>query len=133
MTRTLTATAALVVMGIASGGGANIVNAFAAASPADSAAQTTLSMGQAIGAAAACPDISRTRIKAVADSLQDAIRQFTNDKQTALAIQDSYDQGVTFGQKAITTRQTDCASAVRDILVWDRPRLQLVAASASVP
>jgi branched-chain amino acid transport system substrate-binding protein len=126
-------TAALVVMGITSGGGPNIVNAFAAASPADSAAQTALSIGQAIGAAAACPDISRTRIKAVADSLQDAIRQFTNDKQTALAIQDSYDQGVTFGQKAISTRQTDCSAAARDIAVWDRPRLQLITVAASMP
>ena len=110
-------TAALVVMGITSGGGPNIVNAFAAASPADSAAQTALSIGQAIGAAAACPDISRTRIKAVADSLQDAIRQFTNDKQTALAIQDSYDQGVTFGQKSnqCTPANRICSAAARDI------------------
>lgn len=131
MTRTLNA--ALLVMGITAGGWPIILNSDATASPADDAAQTAISVGQAIGAAAACPEISRTRIKAVADSLQDAIRQFTNDKQSALAIQDSYDQGVTFGQKAISTRQTDCASAARDIAVWDRPRLQLVSMAASVP
>src|SRR5882757_10822759 len=131
MTRSLTA--ALVVIGITAGGWPIIQNANAAASPADDAAQTAISIGQAIGAAAACQDISRTRIKAVADSLQEAIKQFTNDKQAALAIQDSYDQGITFGQKAIITRQTDCASAARDIAVWDRPRLQLVSMAASVP
>jgi ABC-type branched-subunit amino acid transport system substrate-binding protein len=131
MTRSITA--ALTAIGITAGGWPIILHSNAAASPADDAARTAISIGQAIGAAAGCPDISRTRIKAVADSLQEAIRQFTNDKQTALAIQDGYDQGITFGQRAIVTRQVDCATAARDIAAWDRPQLQLVPVAVSVP
>jgi len=104
-------------------------SAMAAMSVSD-AAQMAIGMGRTVGAAAVCPDIAKPRIKSVSDQLQAAIAAFTADQKDATAIHDAYDQGVAFGDRAVTGRQTDCATAERDLSYLERAPITFVAAPA---
>ena len=99
----------------------------------DTAVQTALTLGQAIGAATACPDIPRARIKTVTDRFNEAVKQFGANKDVANAIGGAFDQGIVFGGQAIAARQLRCDSASRDLSTWDTQSLSLVPAAPSPP
>jgi ABC-type branched-subunit amino acid transport system substrate-binding protein len=88
-------------------------------------------MGRTVGAAAVCPDIAKPRIKSVSDQLQAAIAAFTADQKDAAAIREAYDQGATFGDRAVTGHQTDCATVARDLSYLERAPITFVAAPSS--
>ncbi len=105
-----------------------------AATSRAAAEQTALGIGRTVGAAASCPDVARPRIKGIGDQFAAALEKFSSNPQDATAIHDAYDQGVSFGQRAIDTHQTDCATADRDLAGLERSPLTLAAAdSAAAP
>jgi branched-chain amino acid transport system substrate-binding protein len=92
----------------------------------DTAVQTALSVGQAIGAATACPDIPRARIKTVTERFAEAVKQFGPSQQVATSIGGAFDQGIVFGGQSIAARQLRCDTAGRDLLNWDTGGVSLV-------
>jgi ABC-type branched-subunit amino acid transport system substrate-binding protein len=95
------------------------------------AEQSALAIGRTVGAAASCPDIARPRIKAISDQFVSAMGKVATNPRDANAVHDAYDQGVSFGQRAIETHQTDCATAGRDLANLERTPLTLVTADAT--
>ena len=85
----------------------------------DTATNTALAVGQAVGAASACPDISRPRIKALTDRFLEAARKFATKADEAGAVTGTFEQGVFFGGLAVTGRQTNCRNAASDLADWE--------------
>lgn len=103
-----------------------------AASLADSQ-QIALAIGRTVGSAASCPDVARPRIKGISDQFAAALGKLSSNPQDTNAVRDAYDQGVSFGQRAIETHQTDCATADRDLANLERAPLTLVATDGKPP
>ena len=101
-----------------------------AAQDVDTAMQSALSIGRVVGAAAGCPAIAKPRLKTVADRFNEAVAKWTADAREATSVKDGYDQGVTFAQRDISNRQIDCATADRELGVWEKNNFAL---SDSIP
>ncbi len=99
----------------------------------DIAVQTALDIGQAIGAATACPEVSRPRIKILTDRFASAVSTFGDNRDTARSINGAFDQGLVFGGQAVAARKIRCDAAVRDLADWEAGNLSLVLAVPSPP
>ena len=100
----------------------------------DTATNTALAVGKAIGAASACPDIPRPRIKALTDRFVEAAKKFATKADETGAVTGTFEQGVFFGGLAVTGRQTNCRNAARDIADWENlttPLLQPAGGTAT--
>ncbi|MEI7712566.1 MAG: ABC transporter substrate-binding protein, partial [Rhodospirillales bacterium] len=99
----------------------------------DTAVQTALDIGQTIGAATACPDIPRNRIKNLTERFNEAVKAFGPTKEMAVSIGGAFDQGMVFGGQAIAARQIRCDTASRDLLSWDTGTISLVPIVPTAP
>ena len=93
----------------------------------DALRQVAASVGHVIGAASACREISQPRIKAMTDKLSDLINASTANDEEFSSMRQAYDQSTVEGQRTVTSKQTDCAAADRDLadmesIVTSQPR-----------
>ena len=72
-------------------------------------------VGQVLGAASACPNVPRERIKKVADRLTDAIKSGPASQEESSSIFEIFNSGSSDGARAIATAQKDCAAADREL------------------
>ena len=92
----------------------------------DTATNTALAVGRAIGAASACPDIPRPRIKALTDRFQEAAKKFATKTEEVGNVTGTFEQGVFFGGLAVTGRQTSCRNAASDLADWENLTIPLL-------
>jgi branched-chain amino acid transport system substrate-binding protein len=77
-------------------------------------------LGQVVGAASACPGISKTRIDNAREKVTDALKTARTDRADASSPIKIFEANVTAGVQAITGRQSDCAAAERDLTSLER-------------
>jgi branched-chain amino acid transport system substrate-binding protein len=82
---------------------------------ADALRQIAASVGHVIGAASVCREVSRPRIKAMTDKLSDLIAASNTNGEEFSSIRQAFDQSAVEGQRTVTSKQTDCAAADRDL------------------
>jgi branched-chain amino acid transport system substrate-binding protein len=81
----------------------------------DALRQIAASVGHVIGAASVCREISQPRIQAMTEKLSDLIAaSVTNDEEFS-SIRQAFDQSTLEGQRTVTSKETDCAAADRDL------------------
>jgi hypothetical protein len=81
----------------------------------DALRQIAASVGHVVGAASACREIARPRIKAVTDKLSDLINASTVNGEEISSMRQAYDQSTIEGQRTVTSKKIDCAAADRDL------------------
>ncbi len=86
----------------------------------DALRQIAADVGHVIGAASACREISRPRIKAMTDKLSDLIKNSVANREEFTSIQQAYDQSTAAGQRTVTSKQIDCAAADRELADLER-------------
>jgi branched-chain amino acid transport system substrate-binding protein len=86
----------------------------------DALRQMATDVGRAVGAASVCRDISWPRIKALTDRFSDLIQASAANGEEFSSIQQSYDQSAIDSQLTVSSKQTDCAAAVRDLADLER-------------
>jgi len=86
----------------------------------DALRQIATDVGHVIGAASACREISRPRIKAMTDKLSDLIKNSVANREEFSSIQQAFDQSTAAGQRTVTSKQIDCAAADRDLAEMER-------------
>jgi hypothetical protein len=87
-----------------------------AAQRSDSALrQIATGIGSVSGAASVCREISWPRMKALTDKFSDLLKTSVKDGEEFSAIQQAYDQSTIEGQLTVSSKQTDCGAAVRDL------------------
>lgn len=77
-------------------------------------------VGQILGAASACRDISRARIKAISDKMGEVIRGAAATEDERLSMVGIFDRNVADGLKAMSTRQAECPTAERNLADLER-------------
>jgi hypothetical protein len=82
--------------------------------------QIATGIGPVIGAASVCREISWPRIKALTDKFSDLIKTSVTNGEAFSSIQQAYDQSIVEGQRTVTSKQTDCAAALRDLADLER-------------
>jgi ABC-type branched-subunit amino acid transport system substrate-binding protein len=87
---------------------------------ADSVRDIAAGVGQVLGTAAACREISPPRIKAMTDKLFGLIKAFAFNGDESASIQRVYNQRYIEGQRAVTDKQIDCAAAKRNLTALER-------------
>ncbi len=87
---------------------------------ADAVRQIAASVGRVLGAASVCHEISPPRIKAMTDKLLDLIRASAYNDEEFASIQRAYNQRYIEGQRAVTSKQTDCVTTERDLAEMER-------------
>jgi branched-chain amino acid transport system substrate-binding protein len=85
----------------------------------DALRQIATDVGRVIGVASVCREISWPRIKALNDNLSDLINASANGEEISL-IHQAYDQSAIESQLTVSSKQTDCAAAVRDLADLER-------------
>jgi hypothetical protein len=86
----------------------------------DALQQIATSIGPVIGAASVCREISWPRIKALTEKFSDLIKTSVTNGEAFSSIQRAYDQSIVEGQLTVTSKQTDCAAALRDLAELER-------------
>jgi hypothetical protein len=86
----------------------------------DALQQIATGIGPVIGAASVCREISWPRIKALTDKFSDVIKTSVTNGEAFSSIQQAYDQSIVEGQRTVTSKQTDCAAALRDLADLER-------------
>lgn len=77
-------------------------------------------VGQILGAASACRDISRARIKAISDKMGEVIRGAAGTEDERLSMVEIFDRNVAEGLKAMAARQAECPTAERNLADLER-------------
>ncbi len=72
-------------------------------------------IGHVLGAASACPGVSRERIKKVADKLTDAIKAGAASQEESSSFFETFNAGSSDGARAVATAQTDCVAVDREL------------------
>jgi ABC-type branched-subunit amino acid transport system substrate-binding protein len=72
-------------------------------------------VGQILGAATACRDIARPRIRDMSDRFIDVLKSATTTLDELTAVKQSYDRSFAEGQRAVTSRRIECLAADRDL------------------
>ncbi len=72
-------------------------------------------VGHVLGAASACPSVARPRIKSVSDKITDVIKASSLGEDESKAIVDVFNASYLEGGRAVSARQTDCATADREL------------------
>ena len=83
-------------------------------------------VGHVLGAAYACPNVERARIRSISDKITDVIRTSSVGEDEVKAILDLFNSSYLEGGHTVNTRQMDCTAA-------DRALADLESASAPVP
>jgi hypothetical protein len=86
----------------------------------DALQQIATGIGRVIGAASVCREISWPRMKALTDKFSDLIKASVTNGEEFSSIQQAYDQSTIEGQRTVTSKQTDCAAALRDLADLER-------------
>jgi branched-chain amino acid transport system substrate-binding protein len=86
----------------------------------DALRQMATDVGRAVGAASVCREISWPRIKALTDRFSDLIQASAANGEEFSSIQQSYDQSAIDSQLTVSSKGTDCAAAVRDLVDLER-------------
>jgi branched-chain amino acid transport system substrate-binding protein len=86
----------------------------------DALLQIATGVGHVIGAASVCREISWPRIKSLTDKFSDLIKVSVTQGEVFSSIQQAYDQSAIEGQRTVSTKNTDCAAAVRDLADLER-------------
>src|SRR5271167_1081640 len=79
----------------------------------DALLQIAAGVGHVIGAASVCREISWPRIKSLTDKFSDLIKVSVTQGEVFSSIQQAYDQSAIEGQRTVSSKNTDCAAAVR--------------------
>ena len=72
-------------------------------------------VGHLLGAASACPNVSRPRIKSISDKITDVIKASSVGDDESKGILDLFNANYVEGSRAVNTKQTDCATADREL------------------
>ena len=83
-------------------------------------------VGHLLGAASACPNVTRLRIERISDKITDVIKSSAVGEDESKAILDLFNANYLEGGHSVNTKQTDCAAA-------DRELADLESASAPAP
>jgi hypothetical protein len=86
----------------------------------DALLQIATGVGRATSAASVCREISWPRIKALTDKFSDLVKVSVGQGEAFSTIQQAYDQSAVEGQRTVSSQQTDCAAAVRDLADLER-------------
>jgi hypothetical protein len=86
----------------------------------DALLQIATGVGRATSAASVCREISWPRIKALTDKFSDLVKVSVMQGETFSMIQQAYDQSAIEGQRTVSSKQTDCPAAVRDLADLER-------------
>ncbi len=77
-------------------------------------------VGHLLGAASACPNVARARIKSVSDTITAVIKSSSAGEDESKAVEDLFNTNYLDGSRAVTTKQTDCATADRELADLER-------------
>jgi ABC-type branched-subunit amino acid transport system substrate-binding protein len=72
-------------------------------------------VGRVLGAASACPNIARPRIKSIAGKISDIIKSSASNENETAALMDVLDRSESEGARALAARQMDCGAAERQL------------------
>ena len=99
----------------------------------DNAVQTALDIGQAVGAASACPDIAQARVRSLTERFKTALQQFggTNDENSTVGT--AFDQGLFFGRQSSGSPRLRCESAIRSLTDWEANKAPLIQSRIDAP
>src|SRR5215471_5861759 len=81
----------------------------------EAARDLAVRVGQLLGAASVCREIARPRIKNISDMLMDVLKNATSSADELNAFKQTYDKSIAEGQRAVTSRRIECATADRDL------------------
>ncbi len=93
-------------------------------------------LGRVLGAASACPNVAKPRIKVVSDKFTDVIRSSASGDDESKAILDLFNGSYLEGVRSINAKQADCATADRelaDLEIASSPSAQPAAISSPAP
>jgi branched-chain amino acid transport system substrate-binding protein len=82
--------------------------------------QIATGVGRASCAASVCREISWPRVKVLTDNFSHLIKASVPQSEEFASIQQAYDQSTVDSQRVVTSKQTDCAAAVRDLVDLER-------------
>jgi branched-chain amino acid transport system substrate-binding protein len=93
-------------------------SAFAAGAPRDDKTNVLRGMaarlGRVLGAASACPNVARIRIKGISDKFADVVRSSSVEDETKSII-DLFNGSYLEGVRSVNAKQMDCATADREL------------------
>ncbi len=72
-------------------------------------------VGRVLGAASACPNVARPRIKGISDKITDVIKSSSAGEDESRSVMGLFNGGYLEGARAVNTKQTDCATADREL------------------
>ncbi len=104
---------AFVVVGTMLIAAPELANAAQRSDRIDALLQIATGVGHVIGAASVCREISWSRIKSLTDRFSDLIKVSVTQGEVFSSIQQAYDQSAIEGQRTVSSKNTDCAAAVR--------------------
>jgi hypothetical protein len=81
----------------------------------DALRQIATDVGRVVSTASVCREMSWPRIKTLTDKFSDLLKASVTNGEEFSSIQQAYDQSTTEGQLTVSSKQTDCAAAVRDL------------------
>ena len=72
-------------------------------------------VGHLLGAASACPNVTRTRIKSISDKITGVIRTSATGEDESKAVLELFNANYLEGGRAVASKQTDCATTDREL------------------
>jgi hypothetical protein len=81
----------------------------------DALRQIATDVGRVVSTASVCREMSWPRIKTLTDKFSDLVKASVASGEEFSSIQQAYDQSTTEGQLSVSSKQTDCAAAVRQL------------------
>lgn len=106
----------MLVIGILLAGAANAT----AASNTEVVRDLASRVGPVVGSALACRDIARPRIQTIVDKFAAVIREASSSEVERADLTQHLDRGVSSGRNAVTSGQTDCKTADRQLADLER-------------
>jgi hypothetical protein len=86
----------------------------------DALLQIATGVGHAMSDASVCREITWPRVKALTDKFSDLVKNSVTKSDEFSLIQQAYDQSSIDFQRAVASKQIDCAAAVRDLADLER-------------
>jgi branched-chain amino acid transport system substrate-binding protein len=72
-------------------------------------------VGRALGAASACPNVARSRIKVIADKIVDVVKSSSPSEDEGVSILELFNRSQTEGAHTLAAKQSDCVTAERQL------------------
>jgi hypothetical protein len=82
--------------------------------------QVATGVGRVVAAASVCREISWPRVKSLTDKFSELLKISVTQREASSAIEQAYDQSAIEGQRTVSSKNTDCAAAVRDLADLER-------------